>query len=199
MGETVETGNNLWPVVLLGLYWAYLLIWHERQQNRQKALFSSGLPPPNNKERDGRNGGAPLSAANTPLEFDEENFLIGAANAYEFILEAYAAGNLDALAQMVSPEVLQAFAEDIHTRQAKGERLLLTFVSLKDPLIVRTKFDDAAAEITVRFEADIFVSEGTSATSDEPVGPLAAIDVWTFSRTRKAKGRSWTLIATETA
>lgn len=196
MNEAAETGNSLWPAIILGIYWAYVIIWNERRkQNERGTLFGTGaVSAPSGRSADNT---APTVARFDRSMFDREDFLARAKKAYEFILTSYAAGSAADLVGLVSPEVFAVFSREIERRDAAGEKMSLTFSALDDPEIIGCDSGDELDEVHVRFSAEIFVSTGVSAT-EEPIRLMNAVDLWTFRRSADSKNTAWVLTATDT-
>ncbi|MFT3978749.1 MAG: Tim44/TimA family putative adaptor protein [Sphingomonas bacterium] len=134
--------------------------------------------------------------------FDVPRFLEGAQAAYRMILEAFWRGDEQALAELVEPDVANAFAESIAQRKAAGEVLENRLVSIERATIVGAALSGRDARITVRFDADIAAvtrnAEGqviAGSTSDA----VETHDVWTFARTLKSSDPNWKLADTDEA
>ena len=67
--------------------------------------------------------------------FDPRSFLDGARTAYEMIVTAFAAGNRDMLSGLLAKDVFDSFASEISAREARGETVEMTFVSIEKATI----------------------------------------------------------------
>jgi len=131
--------------------------------------------------------------------FDPKEFIDGAKVAFEYILDAYAAGDTSTLKPLLSSEVFENFSKVIRDREQAGEVLEDTLVGIKTAEIVEAFVEGSMINITTKF-----VSEQINATRDEDGNvidgnPNAVIDVtdfWTFTRDSKSRDPNWTLIAT---
>ena len=131
--------------------------------------------------------------------FDKDEFLSGARVAFEFVLDAYAKGDAQALRPLLNAEVFANFAQAIKDREQAGEKLEDTLVGIKSMEAVEAYLDGRMAHITVKF-----VSEQINVTRDEQGdvvdgNPNAVIDVtdfWTFAHDTKSRDPNWTLVAT---
>lgn len=117
--------------------------------------------------------------------FDISHFMAGAREAYSRITRAFAAGDSEALAGLVSPQVLEAFKGAIAAREGAGP----AFSSLEDARIQSAVLEGRHAEITLAFRA-LFTG---------PDGAREIRDVWTFARDLDNKDPNWTLVATAAA
>lgn len=116
---------------------------------------------------------------------------------YESIVTAFDAGDRRTLCKHVSPEVYGAFSEAIAAREGRQEKTETQFAQIAPPKIVAALFDEAHAEISIRFVADSYRLTGRA--SGRPVERAPdkqhSIDVWTFGCTSPTN--EWLLIATE--
>ncbi|WP_375270479.1 Tim44/TimA family putative adaptor protein [Sphingomonas sp.] len=134
--------------------------------------------------------------------FDITRFVDGSQAAYRMILEAFWRGDEDALADLVVPDVKQAFVEAIEARSDAGHVLDNRLVTIERASIVSASVDGRQAQIAVRFDADI------AAVTRDNEGNLVAgslsdavqtHDVWTFTRTLKSADPNWMLADTDEA
>jgi predicted lipid-binding transport protein (Tim44 family) len=115
--------------------------------------------------------------------FDIAHFMAGAKGAYEIIVNAFAKGDRDALRNLLTPRVFDAYLTAIAAREAKGE---------PGPELVRLKSADLAgaelagdtARVTVKFESEL--AEGAHGVRD-------AHERWTFERVVRAADPNWRL------
>jgi len=135
----------------------------------------------------------------TDPAFNPKEFLHGARMAFEMILNAYAAGDLKTLKNLLSAEVYGGFAQAIEEREAKDHTLQETLVGFKSAELMEADVDGRDVALTVKF-----VSEQISALMDangaviegDPAKVVTATDFWTFARSLKSRNPNWTLVAT---
>jgi predicted lipid-binding transport protein (Tim44 family) len=191
MDGTSETGISLWPAIAVAIGWAYLLVFQEL--HRRNSGGTSAKPTANTSKA--------LAEIRSPAEqaFDAPLFLQQAGAAYEFILTRYAAGDMEKLAGLLDAEVFEAFSAETARRVSAGETMTLEFVALETCKIVDTEFDELEAAIRVRFESELFLSEGREAAEGDTTATtlLRAIDIWTFRREHSSNSPVWTLAATD--
>ena len=157
---------------------------------RDNGAEDAEATPPDPKE-------ARIRAADPSFSGDE--FLKGAAWAYEEIVGAFAAGDKPTLKGMLSREVFADFEKVIDDRARQGQTQETTFVGLKNVDIVDTALNGRTAEVTVRFQSELI-----SATRDrngnviagDPQAVDQVTDIWTFARDTRSRDPNWTLIAT---
>lgn len=137
-------------------------------------------------------------------DFDPEQFVTGAKDAYELIVTAFAEGNLRVLKDLLGDEVYSSFAEAINEREKDNVLLDQTFVGINKTNVLEAGVDRGDAQIVVKF-----VSELISVTRDK-TGEIKAgdpnlidqvTDIWTFSRDVSSPAAlanpNWKLVATE--
>jgi len=131
--------------------------------------------------------------------FDRKAFIEGARSAFELIVGAFAAGDSKTLRTFLADEVYTSFAQSIAEREAGGQRLETTLVSLDDAEIVEAEMNRRIAVITMRFTShQINVTyDGDGAVVDgDPDTPVEVVDLWTFERDTRSRDPNWRLTAT---
>ena len=134
--------------------------------------------------------------------FDGEPFVDGARSAYEMIVTSFARGDRDTLRGLLATDVFDSFSSAISAREAQGEKVETTFVSIDKTTIADAHLREGVAQITVRFTSKII-----TVTRDRAGGVVDGgldkivdvIDVWTFARQATARDPNWKLVATEAA
>src|SRR3546814_5074814 len=96
----------------------------------------------------------------------------GAEAAYRMILEAYRAGDRDALRDLCDDDSYQAFADAITAREASGERLDNRLVGIDSTKIVAVEVSRSEARITVRYQADISAVTRSEEHTSELQSPM---------------------------
>jgi len=131
--------------------------------------------------------------------FGPKSFMEGAKAAYEMIVTAFAQGDRATLKNLLDKDVFDGFAGAISAREAAGQKIDFTFVGLPKVEISEAELDKRAAQVTVRFHAEV-----VSATRDKD-GQLiegnadqvqSIADEWTFARNPKSRDPNWKLVAT---
>lgn len=133
--------------------------------------------------------------------FDPGQFVAGARAAYEMIVGAFASGDLTTLRRLLAPEVLANFTRAIESRNAAGQTMTTTLVSIDSADIVDARVTGATASLAVKFAAKLAsatldsagaVVEGSTTTVADH------LDIWTFTRQIGSRDPNWMLAATET-
>ena len=131
--------------------------------------------------------------------FNNDDFLRGAANAYETIVTNFENGNKDALKPLLSDDVLNSFSTVIDERNSKNETVEFNFIGIEKSEIVHKDLKKNPMEVTVRFISEMITCIKNS--KDEVIsGSLNQVqkitDVWTFEKIKDKKSSNWLLAAT---
>ncbi len=131
--------------------------------------------------------------------FDPGGFAEGAKGAYEMIVDAFAAGNRDALRPLLSDQVFDNFVGAMDEREDQGHSLETKIVAISAAEIVEAELKGKVAEVTVKFVSEmVSVSrdEDGEMLPDQPVGTREVTDIWTFARDTRNRDPNWQLIET---
>jgi predicted lipid-binding transport protein (Tim44 family) len=134
--------------------------------------------------------------------FDPRGFLAGAKSAYEMIVTAFAKGDRATLRRLLADDVYESFAHAISEREARGERVEMTFVSLEKVLIDDAQAKGNLAQVTVRFLSKLITAtydKAGAVIDGSPERVVDMTDIWTFAREIGSRDPNWRLVATETA
>ena len=131
--------------------------------------------------------------------FNNDDFLRGAANAYETIVTNFENGNKDALKPLLSDDVLNSFSTVIDERNSKNETVEFNFIGIEKSEIVHKDLKKNPMEVTVRFISEMITCIKNN--KDEVIsGSLNQVqkitDVWTFEKIKDKKSSNWLLTAT---
>jgi predicted lipid-binding transport protein (Tim44 family) len=132
--------------------------------------------------------------------FDAENFLEGAASAYEMVVQAYVDGDLSDVRSFIEPEVQKSFDVAIEGRNAAGQESTVVFVGVQKPQVVDVEKGEheIRAELKFKSEQVRFVkdAEGNIVEGSE-TQVVDVVDRWVFARDVKSRDPNWTLVATQ--
>jgi len=166
----------------------------------------AGASPPADRWNGFAAPGSPVAAGLDTIAagepgFDPGHFLSGARAAYEMVIGAFAAGDLGTLRRLLAPEVLANFAAAIEARNAAGQTVTTTLVSVDSAEIVDARVADSTASAAVKFAAKLasVTRDRAGAVVEGSADAVADhLDVWTFSRRVGARDPNWLLSGTET-
>lgn len=140
-----------------------------------------------------------IEIAKSDRDFDIEFFLQGCQDAFAMIVEAFAAGDRDALKNLLADDVYKAFDAAITDREERKETQVTDIHAIRKALITQARIEGKKAFITVKFTAD-----ETSVTRDEEGNTIAGDpdkvtkmnDIWTFGREIRSKDPAWLVFET---
>jgi predicted lipid-binding transport protein (Tim44 family) len=132
--------------------------------------------------------------------FDVARFLNGATSAYRMILEAYWAGDRDALRELCDADSFDAFDTAITDREGRGETLQNRLVAVDKAIIADADLMSGDARISVRFEADIAAitrDKDGQIIAGSMTDAVTTTDVWSFRRDIRSSNPNWLLDETD--
>lgn len=160
------------------------------QADRWKGLAEAGTPLA---------GGLDAIVAADP-SFDPREFVGGARQAYEMIVQAYAKGDRKTLKTFLAKDVFDGFATAITDREGRGETSETTFVSIDKADLIAAEMRDKFAHVTVSFGSKLItaVRDKNGAVIDGSADKIVDVnDIWTFARDVSTRDPNWKLVATE--
>ncbi|HUN46279.1 MAG TPA: Tim44/TimA family putative adaptor protein [Stellaceae bacterium] len=131
--------------------------------------------------------------------FDERVFLQGARGAFEIIVNAFAAGDTQALKPLLSEEVYRSFAEAITQRQAAKETHETSLLTVKAVDLAEAGLSGTTASATVKFVSDqvnVTRAADGAVVDGNPDQVAEKTDFWTFARDVRSRDPNWQLVAT---
>ena len=131
--------------------------------------------------------------------FDVGEFVHGARSAFELVVHSYTTANMGALRGLVDDDILDNFIVEIDARLERREVLMTTVIAIRSADIVDAELHGRTAVVTVKF-----VTEQVNVTRDaqgrviegDPNQVTDVTDIWTFSRSVRARDPNWKLIET---
>lgn len=135
----------------------------------------------------------------TDPDFSLKSFAEGATIAFEMVLDAYAAGDLQLLKNLLSTDVYKAFKTVIAERNNKGHTLENTLIRVEEVVVERAVIKNNMAQISVRYiteQVPIIKDQDGEIIEGNPNQIDQVIDTWTFERSLKSRDPNWVLIST---
>lgn len=131
-------------------------------------------------------------------DFDDKEFAGGARGAFEMIVQAFAAGDVDTLKSLISGPLYGGFVQAIEEREQANESQETTIVTFRSADITEAELDGHEARVTVEF-----VTEQVKVTRDadgkvvdgDPDKIEVLTDIWTFERDVRSSDPNWELVA----
>lgn len=131
--------------------------------------------------------------------FDPREFIEGAKAAYEMIIGAFAAGDRQTLQQLLAKDVFDSFAQAISAREAAGQKVETTFVSMDKAKIDDAQLRGKSIQITISFVSNLITAtfdRDKNVVDGNPEKVTEVADLWTFAREAGSNDPNWKLIAT---
>ena len=181
--------------------------YEQPQDNQVKESFADkgNAPTPFPKAADklAKISGSGLEALRrVDRQFNEKDFIKGAAAAFDMILTAFADGDQAQLKRLLSYDLLQSFMQTIHDRTAAKESLEININDIREVSILNVELLESVASITVHFhttQTRIARDEQGDVMEDSDTEPQEFIDIWTFERDLTLSDPNWKLAETESA
>jgi predicted lipid-binding transport protein (Tim44 family) len=133
---------------------------------------------------------------------DLNRFLDGAKIVHEKVLEAFSAGLLTEIRQLVSPQVFDTLQSAVSARQKKAEKLNYQLIGYDSLRIVAATLAGETANFKTRFETRL-ISWTTDNKGNIVLGSSqkveSHVDYWTFERNLKSLDPNWLLVETDAA
>jgi predicted lipid-binding transport protein (Tim44 family) len=129
--------------------------------------------------------------------FDVGSFLVGARQAYELIVIAFAAGDHATLKNLLGPEVEASFEAAIAQRETEGRTERIEFLHPPRADLERIEVEGQTARAVVRFLAEF--RSRTKGPEGEAVDDRRTAELWTFERNLNSRDPNWTLVHVDAA
>ena len=160
-----------------------------RDENRWDGLAEKGSPVWEGLDQ--------AVAADPSIE--PANFLTGAKSAYEMIITAFAKGDRQTLRSLLSKEVFDSFSQALTDREAQGNRVDTTFVSIEKADITDVQMRGKMLQIAVAFTSKLITAtfdKDNKVIDGNPDKVVDVGDLWTFAHDTSSRDPNWALIAT---
>jgi predicted lipid-binding transport protein (Tim44 family) len=141
-----------------------------------------------------------LDIAKADPTFDAVNFIEGAKIAFDMIVQAFAAGNAEALRPMLAGDVLARFTGVIEERKRLGHRQKTSLIGITDTAITAAELAGSEARVKVKFtseQANVTEDANGQVIEGDPQEVARIVDQWTFARDTGSRDPNWQLVATE--
>ena len=133
------------------------------------------------------------------MNFSTTEFILGARNAFEWVIGAFGKSDKEKLQMVLSPERFSHFMEEMDRRIAEGNQYQTTLIAIDAADITEATLKGSIAEITVQFtteQINIIRDKENSIIHGNASEVEKLIDVWTFERDIKSRDPNWKITAT---
>ncbi len=130
--------------------------------------------------------------------FDPAGFLEGANDAFEMIVRAFSAGELDRLQSLLAEDVFEQFRDAVEERTRANETLETEITSISSS-IVDAGMAGRDAVVTVRFQSgqiNVTRDAENRIIDGDPNDVTEIEDIWTFRRDTQSADPNWKLVET---
>ena len=130
----------------------------------------------------------------------KEQFIKGAAKAYETIVTSFAEGDKKALKPLLNKKIFQNFSDEIDYRKKENLKSELTFVGVKSAEIKNFEKKDNIYIFTVNFVSEIITckkDKNNKVIEGNPDIIKTVKDVWKFSKNMWSSNPNWYLVETQ--
>ena len=134
--------------------------------------------------------------------FNEEEFLKGAQNFFQMVINSFVKGNLKDIVNYIDDKLIKSFKLVIDERLEEGESLKIEIVKMKSIKIKDVKELKNFLRLSVLFETEqikvLKDKKGKVIDGDQKKSILVR-DLWTFEKEIKSKDMNWKLVETSDA
>lgn len=132
--------------------------------------------------------------------FSEEEFLIGAKQAFKIIIEAFVDSDVEKLKPLIDYELLKSFTKSISEREARQEKQFVDIISIIKLDIINVSLDDNVASISIKIESEQI--KYTIDKNDKIIDGNKDVseiikDKWVLERDISSNDPNWKLVETD--
>ncbi len=132
--------------------------------------------------------------------FSEEEFIIGAKQAFKIIIEAFVDSNVEKLKPLIDYELLKSFTTSISEREARQEKQFVDIISIIKLDIINISLNDNVASISIKIESEQI--KYTIDKNDKIIDGNKDVseiikDKWVLERDISSNDPNWKLVETD--
>ena len=134
--------------------------------------------------------------------FNEEEFLKGAQNFFQMVINSFVKGNLEDLVNYIDDKLIKSFKLVIDERLEEGETLKIEILKMKSIKIKDVKELKNFLRLSVLFETEqikVLKDKKGKVIDGDPKKSILVKDLWTFEKEIKSKDVNWKLVETSNA
>tara|TARA_Y100000022_G_scaffold118812_1_gene102659 strand:+ start:69 stop:698 length:630 start_codon:yes stop_codon:yes gene_type:complete len=134
--------------------------------------------------------------------FNEEDFLEGAQNFFQMVINSFVKGNLKDIENYIDNKLIKSFKLVIDERLEEGESLKIEIVKMKSIKIKDIKELKNFLRLSVLFETEqikVLKDKKGKVIDGDPKKSILVKDLWTFEKEIKSKDMNWKLVETSDA
>ena len=132
--------------------------------------------------------------------FSEDEFIIGAKQAFKIIIEAFVDSDVEKLKPLIDYELLKSFTKSISEREARQEKQFVDILSINKLDIINISLNDNIASISIRIESEQI--KYTIDKNDKIIDGNKEVseiikDKWVLERDISSNNPNWQLVETD--
>ena len=134
--------------------------------------------------------------------FDEKEFLKGAQNFFEMVIDCFVKGNLKDIIDFIDVKLVKNFQSVIDDRLAENESLKIDIIKMNSIQIKDVKKFKDFLRISVLFESEqlkVLKDKKGNIIDGNPKKSISVKDLWTFERKIQTNELNWKLVETSDA
>ena len=132
--------------------------------------------------------------------FSEEEFIIGAKQAFKIIIEAFVDSDVEKLKPLIDYELLKSFTKSISEREARQEKQFVDIISIIKLDIVNISLNDNVASISIKIESEqikyTIDKKDKIIDGNKDVSEIIK-DKWVLERDISSNDPNWKLVETD--
>ena len=133
-------------------------------------------------------------------DFSEEEFLIGAKQAFKIIIEAFVDSDVEKLKPLIDYELLKSFTKSISEREARQEKQFVDIISIIKLDIVNISLNDNVASISIKIESEQIkytIDKNDNIIDGNKEVSEIIKDKWVLERDISSNDPNWKLVETD--
>jgi predicted lipid-binding transport protein (Tim44 family) len=136
----------------------------------------------------------------TDPQFQVNEFLSGSTTFFKMVLDSFANGNVENIAQYLKPSVLKSFKIAINERLNEKETEIIELNSIQKNEIRSVSITKTSIKISVLFETfqvRALMNKDSNVIDGDQDNEILVNDEWVFERKINSKNPNWILIETK--
>ena len=132
--------------------------------------------------------------------FSEEEFIMGAKQAFKIIIDAFVDSDVEKLKPLIDYELLKSFTKSISEREARQEKQFVDIISIIKLDIVNISLNDNVASISIKIESEqikyTIDKNNKIIDGNKDVSEIIK-DKWVLERDISSNDPNWKLVETD--
>ena len=132
--------------------------------------------------------------------FSEEEFLIGAKQAFKIIIESFVDSDVEKLKPLIDYELLKSFTKSISEREARQEKQFVDIISIIKLDIINISLSDNVASISIKIESEQIkytIDKNNKIIDGNKEVSEIIKDKWVLERDISSNNPNWKLVETD--